>query len=299
MTTHLVRALLASSFLSSTLCANVLVPFWGGRIVPDSKPGPAISLDLHQFTEFDTDTARYGSLRGTDSSWYHRTIGFNTLSAAQAFGWKSTESCTTYVVANIGLGVADDGLTEFLQNDYTHERNGVPPVPRGDVEDGPLAMAGIRMTLRPRSGTGYFLAGVELSNIVHDIHMGAGIAELELFRILGTRILLDAGLQMGILRNARKYGFGKSRYFPKTTTQYLDHQMALGFSTKVFGIPVAGEAGYLASSGMFVSYDGTALRELFEYTRFRIWKIVLEKSNDGFNAKDFGPTYGVRLIYEH
>jgi hypothetical protein len=26
---------------------------------------------------------------------------------------------------------------------------------------------------------------------------------------------------------------------------------------------------------------------------------VLEKSNDGFNGKDFGPTYGVRLIYQH
>lgn len=298
MTTHLVKSLLASAFLSSTLYGNVLAPFWGGRIVPDSKPGPTISLDLHQFTEFDPDTTRYGSLRGTDSSWYHSTIGFNTLSAAQEFGWKSTESCTASVVASIGLGVADDRLTEFLQNDYTHERNGVPPVPRGNVEDGPLAMAGIQMILRPRSGTGYFLAGVELSNIVHDVHMGVGIAELELFRFSGTRILLDAGLQMGVLRNARKFGFGESRYFPKTTTQYLDHQMAIGFSTAVLGIPVAAEAGYLASSGLFTSYDGSALGELFEYSRVRIWKIVLEKSNDGFNGKDFGPTYGVRLIYE-
>lgn len=299
MTTRLARILPALATLSTSLSANVLVPFWGGRIVPVSRSGSTISLDLHQFTEFDPDTLRYGSLRGTDSSWYHSTIGFNTLSAEHVFGWKSTESCTTSVVANLGLGVADDHLTEFLQNDYTHERNGNPPVPREGVDDGPVAMVGVQMILRPRSGCGYFLAGVEMSNIVHDVHMGAGIAELELFRLFGTRIVLDAGLRMGILRNARKYGFGKSRYFPMTSTRYLDHQMALGFSTTVLDIPVEAEAGYLASSGLFTSYDGSALGELFEYSRVRIWKIALEKSNDGLNGKDFGPTYGVRLIYEH
>jgi len=286
-------------FLAAPLFANVLVPFWGGRIVPELRSGPSVSLDLHQFTEFDPDTSRYGSKRGTDSSWYHSTIGFNMLSAQHGLGWKSWESCTTRVVGNLGLGIANDGLTEFLQNEYTHKRNGDPPVPRSNVEEGPLAAAGVAMILRPRANPGYFLAGTELSNIVLDVHMGLGIAGFELLDIQGTRILLDAGLQVGLLRNAPKFGFGKARYFPATTTQYLDHQMALGFSSSLFGIPIAGEAGYLATSGMFVSYEGKNMAELFEYTRLRIWKIVLEKSNDGFNGKDFGPTYGVRLIYQH
>ncbi|MBK8801016.1 MAG: hypothetical protein IPN71_02970 [Fibrobacteres bacterium] len=297
MSAGFVRFWMACALLAGGVSANVLVPFWGGRIVPDFRATSSVSLDLHQFTEFDPDGARYGAGPGSDSSRYHSTVGFNVLSFRKAFPGRSWEACTSSVEGEVGLGIAHDGLTEFLQNDYKHIPAGVPPVVREGVEEGPLAMLEASWVLRPRKFPAYVLAGVGGSNVFSDVHVGVGVAQAELLEIGGVRILLDAGLQAGVLGNCRKLALAGGRYFPEIASVHGEHQAALGFSCVPWGVPLAGEAGYLWTSGAFVGLDGGALQEWFEYTRLRIWNVVLEKSNDGINGKDYGPTYGVRLLY--
>ncbi len=58
------------------------------------------------------------------------------------------------------------------------------------------------------------------------------------------------------------------------------------------------ELGATLDSGLFVDLKGDALEERFWTLAPRAYPFTIETWNDQLNRKDFGPTYGVRLMME-
>lgn len=58
------------------------------------------------------------------------------------------------------------------------------------------------------------------------------------------------------------------------------------------------ELGATLDSGLFVDLKGDALEERFWTLALRAYPFTIETWNDQLNRKDFGPTYGVRLMME-
>lgn len=273
-----------------------LVPFWGGDVLPDDSIGWRASLQLDQFTELDKDTLRFPLGRKTgDCEHYCETIGFNTLHGTRVL------PCRHDLRLTVGafLGLAGDGLTEFLQNDYSHRKNGVARVPRQGEKKGILFGASLEADrdLVPKWVFGGM--GILVNNVYREGYLHSGLI-LQRQPLFGSRfgIKYAAIMRVDILSPAREFLVSGKRYFPALAPVVGMGQGEAGMYASLFGIPIefSWRGGY--SSGIFINQDRNRPEGMWlEGLKTVIWKFSFERYNDALNGTDYGPTYGVKLSF--
>jgi hypothetical protein len=275
---------------------DFLVPFWGSDLTPAEKTGWRASLQLDQFTELDNDTARFPLGRKTDTCGYYcETIGFNTVQATRTFPWRRDLRLS----AGGFLGVANDGLTEFLQNRYSHRRNGIASVPRQGVREGILFGASLEADrdLIPE----WLFGGLGLlaNNVYYEAFSHAGLI-LRRQPLFGSRVGIkySAVTRLEVLAPAREFLAAGRPYFRTLAPAVGTGQAEAGLYATVWGIPVefSWRGGY--SSGVFLNQDGDRPEGMWlEGLKTVIWKFSFERYNDALNGTDYGPTYGVKASF--
>jgi hypothetical protein len=290
VTLHFLAAIAAAS------SNDFLVPFWGSDLGPAESIGWRASLQLDQFTEFDKDTLRFPLGRKTgDCDYYCETIGFNTLQGTRSIRWRKDLRLSVGAF----LGLADDGLTEFLQNEYSHKRNGVAGVPRQGERKGILFGASLEAD-RDFIPTWMFGGiGFLANNVYHEAFIHSGLI-LQRQPLFGTRfgIKYSAVTRLGILVPSREFLISGTRYFPSLFPVVGMGQAEAGVYANVFGIPIefSWRGGY--SSGVFINQDRDEAEGMWlEGLKTVIWKFSFERYNDALNGTDYGPTYGVKMNF--
>lgn len=289
-----------SPFFLAALAAassnDFLVPFWGSDLTPVESTGWRASLQLDQFTELDNDTLRFPLGRKTDDcDYYCETIGFNTLQATRTIPWRSN------LRLSMGgfLGVANDGLTEFLQNDYSHKLNGIAPVPRQGESKGVLFGASLEADRDFIPGWVFGGMGFLANNVYHEAFLHSGL-RLQRQPLFGTRVGIkySAVIRLEILRPSREFLIAGKRYFPALSPAVGTAQAEAGMYTRLFGIPLEFSWRGEYSTGVFINQDRDRPEGMWlEGLKTVIWKFSFERYNDALNGTDYGPTYGVKMSF--
>jgi hypothetical protein len=286
-------------FLAAPAAASsndFLVPFWGSDLTPIADIGWRVSVQLDQFTELNNDTLRFPLGRKTDDcDYYCETIGFNTLQATRTIAWRPN------LRLSMGgfLGVANDGLTEFLQNDYSHRLNGIAGVPRQGEREGVLFGVSLEADRDLVPGWVFGGMGMLANNVYHEAFLHSGLI-LQRQPLFGTRfgIKYSAVSRLEILRPSPEYVVSGKRYFPILSPAVGTAQAEAGMYTHLFGIPLEFSWRGECSTGVFINQDRDRPEGMWlEGLKTVIWKFSFERYNDALNGTDYGPTYGVKMSF--
>lgn len=285
--------LLAASASAASL--DFLAPFWGSELAPVLTPAYRASLSLDQFTELDNERRRFPLDRRSDTcEAYCETIGFNTLQVTRTWtarnGWLLT--------AGGFAGAAHDGLTEFLQNEYSHKRAGVAPVPREGVREGILfgAVAEAHKPFLPYAWLG---GGLAWNNAYGEAFLQAATGERR--RTWGEwkfGFKAAATGRAGALVPSREYLVAGTRYFDRLHPLLTVAQGEAGIVWRPWGVPLEFSWRGSYSTGAFVDPETDKPAGMWlEGLKTVIWKFSFERYNDALNGTDYGPTYGVRAAW--
>lgn len=275
---------------------DFLAPFWGSDLSPAETTGWRGSLQLDQFTELNNDTLRFPLGRKTDDcEYYCETIGFNTIQATKTFLWRRD----TRLSAGGFLGLANDGLTEFLQNEYSHRKNGIAPVPRQGERQGVLFGASLEADRDLVRRWAFGGIGIVSNNVYHEAYLHSGLI-LQRQPLFGTRIGIKyaAVARLGFPMVSREFLVGGKPYFTKLSPIVGGGQAEAGMYASLFGIPIefSWRGGY--STGIFLNRDRGGPEGMWlEGLKTVIWKFSFERYNDALNGTDYGPTYGVKASF--
>lgn len=242
---------LALLFASSAPAASLdfLAPFWGSELAPVLNPGSRAALSLDQFTELDNERRRFPLDRADDTcEAYCETIGFNTLQATRTWtardGWLLT--------AGGFAGAAHDGLTEFLQNEYSHKRAGVAPAPREGVREGILFGIAAE-AYQPFLPYAWLGGGLAWNNAYGEAYLQAATGERR--RTWGEwkyGFKAAATARAGALVPSREYLLAGTRYFDRLHSVHALAQAEAGLVWKPWGIPLEFSWRGSYSTGAFV-----------------------------------------------
>jgi hypothetical protein len=276
---------------------DFLAPFWGSDISPSLDGDFRASLQLDQFTEFDMEGARFPFGRKSDTcAIYCETIGFNTLQIAKRF-----RRLPSVDVSMAGFaGAAHDGLTRFLQNDYSHAKNGLPPVPRDGEKQGVLFGVSLEANRAILPGRILFAGGgAGVNNVYCELYAHAGAATNRFFlhdSLFGLKY--SATNRAGAALPARESLVAGQRYFRKLSPFHNVTQVEAGLCAKVYGIPIEFSWRGSYSTGIFRNAGGDGPEGMFlEGLKTVIWKFSFERYNDDLNGTDYGPSYGVKATF--
>lgn len=281
------------TFAAST---DILVPFWGSDLSPIDNIGWRIALQLDQFTELNNDTLRFPIGRKTnDCDYYCETIGFNTVQGTRTLQLQNDFRLSI----GMFLGVANDDLTEFLQNDYSHRKNGIDPVPRQGVREGILAGTSLEVDRDIISKWLFGGTGLLLNNVYHEwfLHSGLKLQRQSLFDSkFGLKY--STTMRLSFISNSREYLITGKPYFSILSPIIATGQAEIGLYTSLFNVPIefSWRGGY--SSGVFINQDRDKPEGMWlEGLKTVIWKFSFERYNDALNGTDYGPTYGVKMDF--
>ena len=273
---------------------DFLAPFWGGDLSPADTSSWRVSLQLDQFTELDKDSLRFPLDRKTDDcDHYCETIGFNTLQATHTSPWRHAGRLSIGAF----FGIADDALTGFLQNEYSHKRKDVAPVPRQGEREGILFGGSLEVNRDFIPGWIFGGMGLLINNVYHEAYVHSGLMgrKQPLFgKQFGIKYAATARLDA--IRPSREFLIAGRRYFPSLFPMVGMGQAEAGLYGSLFGIPLelSWRGGY--STGVFLNQDSGGPEGMWlEGLKTVIWKFSFERYNDALSGTNYGPTYGVKV----
>ena len=297
---HLTFLLISLISIVGASSNDFLVPFWGSELNPVDRVGWRTSLQLDQFTEFNNDTLRFPlSRKTTNCDDYCETIGFNTLQGTKTFLWQQNRRLSIGAF----LGLADDGLTEFLQNEYSHKKNGIARVPREGEKTGVLFGSSLEANGDFIPRWVFVGMGLLVNNVYQEayLHSGLILQRQPLFATrFGTRfgIKYSAISRLEFIGTSQEFLISGKRYFSNLFPIVGMGQVEAGIYATLFEIPIefSWRGGY--SSGVFINNDKGGPEGMWlEGLKTVIWKFSFERYNDALNGTDYGPTYGVKINF--
>jgi len=270
---------------------------WGALGYPDQLPILTSGFTFFRFTEFNGERQRFNGIK--------ESIGINFGSISWTRNLPHGQGWTTNLT--VGLGPTSDQPTKFFQNEFVHDfLFNIPKVPVGSVRtefdfmiDGSLTKWWFNHII---------FAGVGLStgSLYHEVWGRGGIRNMPILRPIAQTWsqpdsfiahILDMVRISGLTRYGRVYSGAAFR--DVAPQSYLAQgSVGIGHFTEDNTPRWELFAGVTIDSGVFVDLLGDALEERYYSIGFRVWHLTFETWNDQINRKDYGPTYGMRLMMD-
>ncbi len=276
---------------------DFLAPNWGSDISPSEINGTRITLQVDQFTEYNNDTIPFPfKEKQTTCELYCRTIGFIHAGISHTFESKSD------LKVNIGglFGIANDAISEYLQNDYRHARDEIGTVPRDGVREGVLyGVSGELNRAIANFTAAFYGVGTLVNNTYSEVYIHSGLWNNTydiIKKVAGLKYSLTT--RLGIHVPMKEFLFSGEKYFQELFSASHTTQIETGIFINIRKIPVAFSWRASYSTGMFKNEKtGHPVGIFFEGLKTQIWKFSLERYNDSLNKTDYGPTYGIKLNF--
>ncbi len=289
--------------VASTALAEAPAPsvHWGAIAFPDHDRTLEMGLTLNRFTEFDGAGLRYNNIEETAG------LNFATLSWTER--WSKLPGWTTNVT--VGAGPTRDGLSRFLQNDVVHRFRALTPVPVDGKRTETDFMITASMTrwinlLGTRDQT-FIGFGVATGTLYHEPYARVGFRRLALSDLMQSLIGTGRGYETfsNFVRVSLmgRYGriFHSGAWDELSVVNYLAQA---SISIADYRNEVAApprwelEVAVTVDSGLYVDYIGKGIEERFVTLAVRVPYVTVETWNDLINQKDYGPTFGARLMLD-
>ena len=270
---------------------------WGALGYPDQNPQFSTGFTFNRFTEFNGEGQRFNNIM--------ETIGINFGS----FSWTHRIPYVEGLHANltIGLGPTSNEPTKFFQNEFVHDfLFHIPKVPVGSVRNKFDFMIDGSITKWWAQQVIFAGAGFSTGSLYHEVWGRAGLRHLPILRPIAQTWGSPGGLVQTLLDMIRvsamtRYG----RVYSGAAFQKLAPQSYLAQGSLSIGQFSENNsptweifAGLTVDSGIFVDFLGDALEERYYSLGFKVWRLTFETWNDQINRKDYGPTYGTRLMID-
>ncbi|GJL68775.1 MAG: hypothetical protein NPIRA06_14100 [Nitrospirales bacterium] len=276
---------------------------WGALSFPDQEPVFATGFSIFRFTEFNGEGERFNGIR--------ETIGLDLITTSWTRHLSdSLEGWSTNLT--FGIGPTRNQPSEFLQNDFIHDRlYGIPQVPVGKKRkstDFTISGSITRWGELPGQRRVLFLGGGgQTGSLYHELFARGGFRRwspvntieylngthdswvTNLFRPLRFSGMVRAGR---IFTGAAFHDLANYSFAAQGSLSYG------WYDEKTFRPLLEVEIGATIDSGMFKGDRGDSLEERFWTVAVRAHPFTFETWNDQLNSKDFGPTYGAKVMMD-
>ncbi len=275
---------------------------WGGSAYPDQSPTLELGFTGNRFTELDRNNRRFNNIRETMG------LNFGSISWTEFFGTRPNLSTNL----TIGAGPTGEQPTKWLQNEFIHDFVfGVPKVPvRRTRNEFDFMVDGSLTYWMHQSGKQRYIfggGGISTGSLYHEAFIRGGLRRAPIGNWFADQIpeqwpnwipTMLSGLRVsGLIRYGRSYS---GSAFKEVAPQTYISQFSLSWGIyDDYLVPFFElEAGVTLDSGLFTDFRGDSLEEWFvSLITVRIRHFTFETWNDLINQKDYGPTYGGRVMF--
>ena len=276
---------------------------WGALGYPDQVPTLTTGLSIFRFTEFNGDGKRFNGIK--------ETIGLNLITVSWTEHW-TTDLPNWSTNLTVGAGPTRNQPSEWLQNDLIHDSVwGIPAVPVEEKrQQTDFAVAGSVTrwwNLFDQSRVFFVSGGGQTGSLYHEVFARGGFrrwSPLQTFERMVNPVedwfgsLVKPFRVSGMIR-AGRISTGAAFHDLANTAYTAQGSISDGLYTPGILRPwMEIEVGTTIGSGIFNDDRGISLEEQFWTVAFRIHPFTFESWNDQLGNKDFGPTYGGRLMID-
>ena len=276
---------------------------WGALSYPDQEPQLTMGLSLFRFTEFNGEGERFNDI--------NETIGINFIT----FSWTEhlTDTLENWSTNfTLGIGPTRNQPTEWLQNDLIHDRIwDIPTVPverkRKETDFSISGSLTHWWEIPGQKRILYFSGGGQSGSLYHEIFARTGFRRWAPLKAIEHLNGKQEGIFSSLFRPLRLSGMVRaSRIFTGAAFHDLANaaysaqgSISYGwYDEKTLHPWFEVEIGATIDSGMFNGVGGDSLEERFWTAALRAYPFTIETWNDQLNSKDYGPTYGGRLMMD-
>jgi len=276
---------------------------WGAIAYPDQEPVLDTGLSIFRFTEFNGKGERFNGI--------DETIGLNLITTSWTRHWTNhLEGWSTNLT--FGIGPTRNQPSEFLQNDFIHDKlYGIPRVPVGEKRketDFTISASMTRWGELPGQRRVLFLGGGgQTGSLYQELFTRGGFRRWSPVTTIEYLNGKSDGWVMDLVRPLRFSGMVRAG---RIATGAAFHDLA-DYSYSAQGSLSYGwydektcrpwfevEIGATFDSGIFNNEQGGSLEERFWTVALRAHPFTFETWNDQLNSKDFGPTYGAKVMMD-
>ena len=270
---------------------------WGALGYPDQQPLLSTGFTFNRFTEFNGEGQPFNGI--------NETIGVNFASVSWTHRIPDREGW--YTNLTVGLGPTSDEPTKFFQNEFVHDfLFNIPKVPIGNVRTEFDFMVDGSLTKWWFSQVIFAGAGFSTGSLYHEVWTRGGMKNLPILRPIAQTwshpdSIVTTLLDMFRISGMARYGrvFSGAAFHDLAPQSYLAQgSVSIGQFNESNAANWEVFAGITIDSGIYLDFQGDALEERFYSIGFRVWRLTFETWNDQINRKDYGPTYGTRLMVD-
>lgn len=285
--------------------AETPAPFihWGALSYPDQERDLSTGLSVFRFTEFNGKGERFNGIKETIG------INFITLSWTEHLDNKLENWSTNFT---LGVGPTRNQPTEWLQNDLIHDGLwGIPEVPVGETrKQTDFSFTGSLTRWWEIPGQKrilYIGGGGQSGSLFHELFARAGfrrwspLKTIQRWRGPGYGLLADIfrPLRLSGMVRASRVAEGAAFQDLANATYTAQGSISYGwYDERTFRPWFEVEIGATIDSGIFNGEQGDSLEERFWTAAIRVYPFTVETWNDQLNSKDYGPTFGARLMMD-
>ena len=276
---------------------------WGALGYPDQEPTLSTGFSIFRFTEFNGDGERFNDIK--------ETIGLNLITVSWTEHW-TTQLPNWSTNLTVGIGPTRNQPSEWLQNDFIHDRVwGIPSVPvedkRHETDFTVTASITRWWDLFDQSRVFFLSGGGQTGSLYHEAFARAGFRRWSPLKTIeqtsGPKDHLLAclirPLRVSGMVRAGRIATGAAFHDLANASYIAQGSMSYGwYDTHSLRPWMEIEVGATIDSGIFNGKHGDSLEERFWTVAFRVHPFTFESWNDQLNSKDFGPTYGGRLMMD-
>ncbi|MCA9473373.1 MAG: hypothetical protein MRJ96_06710 [Nitrospirales bacterium] len=274
---------------------------WGALAYPDQYPILQLGLTLNRFTEFNGEGERFNGI--------HETIGLNQITLSWTEHFTTLKNWSTNLT--VGAGPTRDQPTRYLQNEVVHEGlKGIPKVPVGEKRrqtDFMITGSLNRwLSIASHERLGFAGLGVTSGSLYHEVFGRIGFRRWSIVETFYEKSDKEQPWWVSVFGPLKLSGIYRySRIWEGAAFRALASESHIAQGSLSYGwfrpdgFPkFEVEFGVTIDSGIFLDVFGDSLEERFYSVAIRFHPITIETWNDQLNNKDFGPTYGARLMLE-
>ena len=276
---------------------------WGALGYPDQEPTLTTGFSVFRFTEFNGEGERFNGIR--------ETIGLNLITISWTEHWtKHMPNWSTNLT--VGVGPTRNQPSEWLQNDLIHDSIwGIPEVPVEEKRHQTDFAVSSSIThwweVVGQKRLFFISGGGQTGSLYHEVFARGGVrrwSPLQTFEqvvkpVEGWFGSLARPLRVSGMVRAGRIATGAAFHDLANTAYTAQGSISYGwYAPRTLRPWMEIEVGATIGSGMFNDDQGVALEEQFWTVAFRIHPFTFESWNDQLGNKDFGPTYGGRLMID-
>jgi len=276
---------------------------WRALGYPDQEPTLTTGLSIFRFTEFNGEGERFNGIK--------ETIGLNLITMSWTEHWiRHLPGWSTNLT--VGVGPTRNQPSEWLQNDLIHDRLwGIPSVPVEDKrKETDFTVSGSVTRwwgLFEQTRVLYLNGGGQTGSLYHEAFIRGGFRRWSPLQTFERVVKPAEGWFGSLVRFLRVSGMvragriatGAAFHDLANTAYTAQGSISYGwYDFHSFRPWMEVEVGATIGSGIFNGDQGDSLEEQFWTLAVRIHPFTFESWNDQLGNKDFGPTYGGRLMID-